>query len=254
MVKAGINYRIVSDEIGSVRLVISAAGVVSERIDYDEFGTVLADSAPGFQPFGFAGGLMDLDTGLTKFGARDYDPVTARWTVKDPLRFGGGLANLYSYVDGDPINDFDPSGLATWLCQKPLNALGGKSKASNQKKSLFGSSPLNPLFHQYLCTNLGGTVEPPLCGGQDAAFIFAPGRQSTDFFVPQRCEQVPANRCVDECVAGGVNSKHRPFYNLFSSVGIKGLGKNCQDWSNDLLEHCQDRCAGAGPFSSAAGY
>jgi len=28
-----------------------------ERIDWDEFGNVLRDSAPGFQPFGFVGGI-----------------------------------------------------------------------------------------------------------------------------------------------------------------------------------------------------
>ncbi len=33
---------------------------------------------PSFQPFGFAGGLYDLDTKLTRFGARDYDAETSR--------------------------------------------------------------------------------------------------------------------------------------------------------------------------------
>lgn len=46
-----------------------------------------------------------------KFGARDYDPETGRWTSKDPILFNGGDANLYGYVLGDPINFVDPSGL-----------------------------------------------------------------------------------------------------------------------------------------------
>ena len=49
-------------------------GAVVQRIDYDEFGVVTQDTNPGFQPFGFAGGIYDPDTGLTRFGARDYDP------------------------------------------------------------------------------------------------------------------------------------------------------------------------------------
>jgi len=61
--------------------------------------------------FGFAGGLYDADTGLVRFGARDYDPVVGRWTSKDPILFAGGQANLYVYVGGDPINFIDPSGL-----------------------------------------------------------------------------------------------------------------------------------------------
>ena len=38
---------------------------------------------------GFAGGLYDPDTGLVRFGARDYDAVVGRWITKDPISFGG---------------------------------------------------------------------------------------------------------------------------------------------------------------------
>ena len=72
---------------------------------------MLADSNPDFQPFGFAGGHYDADTGLVRFGARDYDAVTGRWTAKDPIGFGGLSTNLYEYVHNDPVNRFDPSGL-----------------------------------------------------------------------------------------------------------------------------------------------
>ncbi len=71
-------------------------------------------SEPGdttLHPFGFAGGLFDRDTGLVRFGARDYDAETGRWTAKDPIRFAAGLTSLYSYVGGDPINRKDPRGL-----------------------------------------------------------------------------------------------------------------------------------------------
>src|SRR5207302_7742783 len=53
VVQGGTTYRLVTDQVGSVRLVLNAtSGAVIERIDYDEFGNVLADSAPGLQPFG----------------------------------------------------------------------------------------------------------------------------------------------------------------------------------------------------------
>jgi len=48
-----------------------------------------------------------------RFGARDYDPETGRWTSKDPILFDGGDTNLYGYVANDPINGFDPTGLKT---------------------------------------------------------------------------------------------------------------------------------------------
>jgi RHS repeat-associated protein len=79
-------------------------------MDYDEFGVVLNDTNPGFQPFGFAGGLYDADTGLVRFGARDYDAQVGRWTAKDPILFAGRDAGLYRYAGGDPVNAADPSG------------------------------------------------------------------------------------------------------------------------------------------------
>jgi RHS repeat-associated protein len=114
LVKAGTTYRVLSDHLGSVRLVINtASGVVAQRMDYDEWGNVAVDTAPGFQPFGYAGGLYDRDTGLVRFGVRDYDPATGRWTAKEPLRFKGSI-NFFTYAANDPINHIDPSG-RSWM-------------------------------------------------------------------------------------------------------------------------------------------
>jgi RHS repeat-associated protein len=110
MIKAGTIYRLVADQTGSIRLVVDSSGNVVERMDFDEFGNVLQDTAPGTQRFGFAGGLLDPDTGLTRFGWRDYAPDVGRWTAKDPLLFESGDENLFAYVHSDPINFIDPSG------------------------------------------------------------------------------------------------------------------------------------------------
>ena len=116
MVKGGVTYRIISDRLGSPRLVINTAdGSIAQRLDYDEFGNVLLDTNPGFQPFGFAGGLADQRTGLTRFGARDYDAQTGRWTTKEPIRFNGGTLTLYGYAFEDPINFADPNGNFAWV-------------------------------------------------------------------------------------------------------------------------------------------
>jgi RHS repeat-associated protein len=105
-------FRIIHDHLGSPRLVVdTTSGAVVQRMDYDSFGQVLNDTNPGFQPFGFAGGLYDRDTGLVRFGARDYDPSVGRWTNKDPVLFDGGW-NVYEYVEGDPVNYYDPDGLS----------------------------------------------------------------------------------------------------------------------------------------------
>ena len=101
-------YRIVSDHLGSPRLIVNIAdGTIAQAIEYDEWGKVLVDTVPGFQPFTFAGGLYDADTKLVRFGARDYDAGIGRWTSKDPIRFDGDGANLFSYVANDPVNFVD---------------------------------------------------------------------------------------------------------------------------------------------------
>jgi RHS repeat-associated protein len=114
LIRGGVTYRILTDHRGSPRLVVeTATGAIVQRVDYDSFGNVLQDTNPGFQPFGFAGGLYDRDTTLVRFGARDYDAETGRWTRKDPLGFAGSSseANLYVYADNDPVTRGDPDGL-----------------------------------------------------------------------------------------------------------------------------------------------
>ena len=111
-VVTGEAWRLLHDQLGSPRLVIDidSGAVVAER-EWDEFGRVLVDTAPGLLPFGYAGGLEDIDTGLIRFGARDYDADAGRWTTKDPISFAGGTTNLYEYVGNQPVNHIDPTGL-----------------------------------------------------------------------------------------------------------------------------------------------
>jgi RHS repeat-associated protein len=112
MTKGGNTYQIISDHLGSPRVVIDVAtGAIAQRIEYDEFGNVIQDTAPGFQPFGFAGGLYDVHTKLVRFGARDYDAEIGRWTIKDPILFDGGDSNVYGYVINNPINITDSNGM-----------------------------------------------------------------------------------------------------------------------------------------------
>ncbi len=113
MVKSGVVYALVTDHLGSVRMVVNVdTGVVAQRISYDAWGNASYEVGTwDVQPFGFAGGLYDPLTKLVHFGAREYDAVTGRWTRADPILFAGGDANLYAYVGNDPVNAIDPSGL-----------------------------------------------------------------------------------------------------------------------------------------------
>jgi RHS repeat-associated protein len=67
--------------------------------------------------------LYEWQTGLVRFGARDYDPFVGRWTAKDPIGFAGGETGFYTYVGNDPVNRADPSGLGgpvDWVVEKCL--------------------------------------------------------------------------------------------------------------------------------------
>ena len=111
MERAGVWYRIASDLRGSVRAVLEAqTGVVVQELSYGPFGEVERDTNPGFQPFGFAGGMYEPSTGLVHFGAREYLPEAGVWLTPDPLGFAAGDTALYRYVFNDPVNLTDPSG------------------------------------------------------------------------------------------------------------------------------------------------
>jgi len=116
MRKGAMTYYLSYDPVGSLRLVADETGNVVKSITYDAFGNIVLDTNPLFDiPFGFGGGFFDKDTGLTRFGFRDYDPVTGRWTAKDPILFEGGNTDLYGYCLNDPMNAVDQLGL--WSTQ-----------------------------------------------------------------------------------------------------------------------------------------
>ncbi len=109
-------FRALHDMRGSIAALVDAeSGELVQETEYSAFGEVVSHggAAEGtYHPFGFAGGLYDPSTRLTRFGARDYDPYAGRWLARDPILWDGGLWNLYDYVGGEPINWVDPSGLA----------------------------------------------------------------------------------------------------------------------------------------------
>jgi RHS repeat-associated protein len=102
------------DQVGSLRVVTDETGAARKSVEHDSFGNLIADSNPSLEVLlGFAGGLGDPDTGLTHFGAREYDPVAGRWISTDPIGLAGGDVNLYGYCLGDPVGLADPAGLIT---------------------------------------------------------------------------------------------------------------------------------------------
>jgi RHS repeat-associated protein len=200
MVKGGATYRILTDHLGSPRVVVDAAtGVVAQRMDYDEFGVVTLDTNPGFQPFGFAGGLYDADTGLVRFGARDFDPATGRWVLKDPSRFAGGL-NLYQYCESDPVNCTDPSGRwPQWLDHLLDQLFGPRPPSSGPTGKPHAPYDNEPCGVGDYCRV--DTLSPERPGGTPYR---TPGEREPEFPGIEKCKDIPrveemAACCRREC-------------------------------------------------------
>jgi len=106
-------YYYLTDVLGSIVAVISGDGLtVGNRYGYDPYGNTAYQAGTVANPWGFAGGYTD-STGLIKFGARYYDPTTARWTQVDPQSVPGASC-AYTYAGDNPVNNTDPSGYCNW--------------------------------------------------------------------------------------------------------------------------------------------
>jgi RHS repeat-associated protein len=99
------------DQVGTVRDVLDAAtGAKVASFEFDAFGKSTGASGAADIDFRDAGLLNFSPAGLHLATYRAYDPASARWLSRDPIRERGGI-NLYSYVDGDPVRYEDPKGL-----------------------------------------------------------------------------------------------------------------------------------------------
>jgi RHS repeat-associated protein len=110
---------LLSDHLGSVRVVLGLTGGVLDQIDYDAFGNIAneTDQSQGGQ-LKFQGGEYDAVTGNYHFGARDYNPEMMRWNRPDPMGFAAGDSNLYRFVDNAPTNAVDPQGTELFVLGK----------------------------------------------------------------------------------------------------------------------------------------
>ena len=147
----------VRDHLGNTRMIVdlTAYGTIIENNEYLPFGTRLAGSPQSASNrYSFAGkeeqrfgtGTSSLDLHLSDFGARYYDPYTARWTTRDPLTGKYPAWSPYNYCAGNPVNLVDPDGniIDTFLDAASL-AMGIKSFASNVKQGKVGAAIVDGL-------------------------------------------------------------------------------------------------------------
>jgi RHS repeat-associated protein len=220
------------DHLGSVRDISSVQGGAKVgSFDYDAYGDVTLVSGRTTPEFRYAGMLYHGASGLYLTNYRGYDPKTARWLSRDPLKESGGL-NLYSYVEGNPLSYTDPLGLETYICKRPL---GGKP----------GSFAPPVLNHTYVCV---GSGENMTCGSTTASsggvgsniVPGSPGAPTTpdkDYYKPEACERRQGeDSCIETCIANELKKPTRPKY------AIGPLGTDCQEYTEDVVSTCERRC------------
>jgi RHS repeat-associated protein len=123
---SGTQY-VFSDQQGSTRVVLNQSGGVIARHDYQPFGEEIDSNVGMRQPgqgYGhsdgvrqkYAGMEQDEASGMSQTLWRKYDSRSGRWTSPDPYTASMTISdpqsfNRYNYVQNDPVNLTDPSGL-----------------------------------------------------------------------------------------------------------------------------------------------
>jgi RHS repeat-associated protein len=110
----------IGDMLGSTSFVLDKdTSEVVEKRTYQAYGGVESEYQPdkwkGFrEEYGFTGKELDLEVGLTYFGARYYSAELGRFLSADPLAVHalGADLNPYAYVGGHVATHTDPLGLA----------------------------------------------------------------------------------------------------------------------------------------------
>ncbi|MDP4183287.1 MAG: RHS repeat-associated core domain-containing protein, partial [Bacillota bacterium] len=114
----GKGYYYLNNAHGDVTALISGTGDIVNSYKYDAFGNTVEAVEKVQNRFRYVGEQYDQVTGQYYLRARFYNPVVGRFTQEDTYH-GDGL-NLYSYVQNNPINYYDPSGYSCETKGKPI--------------------------------------------------------------------------------------------------------------------------------------
>ncbi len=108
---SGVTQWVLTDNLGSIRLVVDSSGNVLDAITYDPYGNIISQTNTANAPrFLYAGGEYDSLTGEYRYGYRVDRPTDGQWLSPDPSGLGPD-SNPYRYVLNQPLSLIDASGL-----------------------------------------------------------------------------------------------------------------------------------------------
>lgn len=140
---AGTTRYLATDALGTPTVQFTANGAVQATFAHDPYGQP-RERQPAF--IGYAAGTYEAISGLTKFGARYYNPELGTFTQPDP---SGIENNPYQYATSNPISFADPTGLASGHiigegCVLVCLSIGGGTNAANSDSGIFVGASVGP--------------------------------------------------------------------------------------------------------------
>jgi RHS repeat-associated protein len=159
------------DQLGSTRLLTNPAGQVVATYAYTPYGSLSSSSGTASTPLLYAGQYRDAESGLYYLRARYYDPATAQFLTLDPAV--AQTRSPYGYVDSDPLNGVDPTGLGdggpTWKDIITVIVLGLELLGPGGVTPPPVNQPLSPP------AGLGGITDPNPGGTKPSPPVQGPG-------------------------------------------------------------------------------
>ncbi len=227
-------YHLLYNHQGSLRAVVDTNGTIVKEVQYDAFGNITLDTNSALHvSFGFAGGLYDEDTKLTRFGYRDYDAQTGKWMAKDPIGFQGGDTNLYGYVLGDPVNFVDPWGLFQFG-KRPLSGMSNTYSLGSMNIGLLHEHGFfdNGANVGFFPTGIGGDSPVNL----DAYTMFGP-HYDDNIMLQALINLLSSGRWLADgqlCSGNQTAGRTKSGKTTSDSCDYDLLPRNCQDFADAL--------------------
>jgi RHS repeat-associated protein len=195
------------DPKGDVATVVgSSGGDPSCQISYDPYGTVVfglttsnpCETGSTFDDLLYQNSRMDSSSQTYQLGYRTYDPSKNSFLEPDHFQEGSSgedlflqtdplTENAYTFVDGDPVNQFDPSG-HMYTCGNDCPAGGANGVAAVQQTT-----------HSYYATHAAAADKQQAVDNRENAKVYA-AAAATGAAEAHR-EAVAAQSCSGFCLS-----------------------------------------------------
>ena len=214
------------DGLGTVRGVYDDTLAEVYTADRDPYGDLIAATGTNPTPFEYTGEPEDQN-GLLHLRARYYDPSRGVFNSLDPLE----TLNRYGYVNGDPVNNADPSGLITWGDLAVANNAVGCSGGGMNVLSYLGAS-------SYTGMNIALTGTGSGTNSQDSSSYFC----STQSIAPGNFSPIHNGNSgafgkgwirLIPCSGGQANESAAAYVPIAYKEDLPSAEGNARGWFND---------------------